>query len=72
MSVLFFYVQGVSARRETDKKIIMDSRVSLLKKDCSAISQSIPVKLCGICFEDSTDVFEGSLCLHRFCEAYMT
>ena len=72
MPVLFFYVQGVSARRETGKKIIMDSRVSLLKKDCSAISRSVPVKLCGICFEDSADMFEGSLCLHRFCQACMT
>lgn len=66
------HVQGVSARRETGKKIIMDSRVSLLKKDCSTISRSVPVKLCGICFEDSADMFEGSLCLHRFCEACMT
>lgn len=64
--------QGFSARRETGKKIIMDSGFSLLKKDCSTISRSVPVKLCGICFEDSADMFEGNLCLHRFCEACMT
>lgn len=65
--------QGFSAReRETGKNIIVDSGFSFLNKDRSIISPSVPVKLCGICFEESSDMFEGSLCFHRFCEACMT
>jgi len=65
--------QGFLTReRKTGKNIILDSGFSLLKKDCTPVSRSVPVKLCGICFEESADMFEGSLCLHRFCQTCMT
>lgn len=65
--------QGLSARgRDTGKNIIVDSGFSILNKDRSTISRSVPVKLCGICFEDSSNMFEGSICFHQFCEPCMT
>ncbi|KAH9311613.1 hypothetical protein KI387_026648, partial [Taxus chinensis] len=42
--------------------------------ECSYKTQaSVPVELCGICFENSLpDMFEGMHCLHRFCHSCMT
>lgn len=46
---------------ETKKNIILNTRFYLLNKGPSIILEFAPMKLCRIFFEDSFDMFDGSL-----------
>eukprot|EP01018_Ginkgo_biloba_P006066 Gb_29625 [translate_table: standard] len=65
----------VHSEKEAGKRVVRYRGVSWLSQECvHTTPRSLPVELCGICFdnEDSSKMFEGIRCLHRFCYRCIT